>query len=72
MNREQVINIVLNASGWQGCQRAKRVLSEWMQTHPNDWGMLDAGEALEMSLEGLEPPALITNTANKTSTNVGN
>lgn len=55
MEREKVIDIVLNASTWEECQQARNMLSEWMQTHPDDWSMLDAGEALEMTMDGLEP-----------------
>ncbi len=60
MEREQVIDIVLNASSWEQCQQAKRILCDWMKQNPDDWGMLDVGEALEMTMDGLEPPIAFT------------
>ena len=65
MEREQVIDIVLNASTWGECQQAHNVLSEWMQTHPDDWSMLDSGEALEMTRDGLEPPLIALHETSK-------
>jgi hypothetical protein len=56
MTRDQIIEAVLSASAWEECQGAQRMLALWMAAHPEDIGMLDAGESLSMTMEGLEPP----------------
>ncbi len=52
MSREQVINQVLSARTFQECEQAKSMIIAWMQEHPRDFGMLDAGEQVEMILDG--------------------
>jgi len=49
-----VIDSVLSAGTIEECRRAQELLAEWMRNHPNDLSMLDAGEALEMTMDGLE------------------
>ncbi len=54
MNRDQVIESILSAGTWEECQKAQDLLAQWMQAHPEDIGMLDAGETLMMTMDGLE------------------
>lgn len=56
MTRDQVIHAVLRAITWEQLQEAEEMLRQWMADHPNDWAMLDVGEVLTMSKEGLEMP----------------
>ena len=52
MQREQVIDEVLSARTLEDCERAKNLIIAWMQEHPRDFGMLDAGEQVAMLLDG--------------------
>lgn len=48
MEREQIITQVLSATSAEECRRAEVLIRGWMAVHPNDFGMLDAGEQLAM------------------------
>jgi len=57
MQREQVIDEVLSARTPEECERAKNIIIAWMQEHPRDFGMLDAGEQIAMLLDGYSQEA---------------
>lgn len=57
MTRKEVIKSVASAMTWEECQKAEQMLRQWMEEHPDDMMMRDAGEVLEMAKEGLEMPA---------------
>ena len=52
MQRKQVVDQVLSARTFHECEEAKNLIIAWMQEHPKDFGMLDAGEQVEMILDG--------------------
>jgi len=58
MDRSQVIDTLLSASTWEECRKAQDILAQWMKAHPEDLAMLDAGESLEMTLDGLSPSSI--------------
>ena len=57
MQREQLIEEVLSASTPEECERAKNLIIAWMQDHPKDFGILDAGEQVAMILDGYSQPS---------------
>ena len=67
MDREKVIETVLSASTYEECRRAEQILQAWMQAHPDDLAMLDAGESLAMTLEGLKPAERLVAEAGRTT-----
>ena len=58
MQREQVVDQVLSARTFRECEEAKNLIIAWMQEHPKDFGMLDAGEQVAMILDGYAYEAL--------------
>ena len=52
MQREQLIDEVLSATTLEECERAKNLIIAWMQEHPKDYGILDAGEQVAMIMDG--------------------
>ena len=52
LNREEVIATALSASTEEQCSHAEALIIAWMQDHPRDFGMLDAGEQVAMILDG--------------------
>ena len=58
MNREALIAAVLLASTEEQCNHAKSLIIVWMQEHPRDFGMLDAGEQVAMILDSYAQEAL--------------
>ncbi len=52
IERDLLIVTVLNASTLEQCNGAKELIIAWMKTHPNDFGILDAGEQVAMLLDG--------------------
>jgi hypothetical protein len=57
MQREQVIDEVLSARTLDECDKAKKLIIAWMQEHPRDFGILDAGEQIAMLLDGYSQEA---------------
>lgn len=55
MNREEVIAIALSARTEEQCDQAEALIIAWMQEHPRDFGMLDAGEQVAMVSGKYEP-----------------
>ena len=60
MQREQVIDEVLSARTLDECDKAKKLIIAWMQEHPKDFGMLDAGEQVAMILDGYSQEAPVS------------
>jgi len=46
--KEQTIDEVLSARTPEECEKAKKLIIAWMQEHPKDFGMLEAGEQITM------------------------
>ncbi len=59
MQREQLIDEVLSATTLEECERAKNLIIAWMQEHPKDFGILDAGEQVAMIMDGYSEVATI-------------
>ncbi len=58
VQREQIIDQVLSATTLSECETAKGLIIAWMQENPRDFGMLDAGEQVEMILDGYRHESL--------------
>lgn len=52
MGRDALIVTVLNASTSEQCGQAEQLIIAWMREHPNDFGILDAGEQVAMIMDG--------------------
>lgn len=48
MEREQVLKMCCSANTLAEVNAAWEARSHWLQTHPNDWGIVDVGEMLSM------------------------
>ncbi len=55
MERQQVMRRILSATTCRECDEAEKLLHAWMQEHPKDFAMLDAGEQLAMVSGKHEP-----------------
>jgi len=51
LQRDELIANVLTANTPEQCVEAEKAIALWMQQHPRDFGMLDAGEQLAMMSE---------------------
>ena len=51
IKRDQIIAEVISANTQERCLKAEALMAAWMKDHPNDFGMLDAGEQLAMMSE---------------------
>jgi hypothetical protein len=60
IERDLLIVTVLNATTLEQCGRAKELIIAWMQEHPKDFGMLDAGEQVAMILDGYSQEAPVS------------
>ena len=49
--REELIATILTANTPEQCVEAEKAIALWMQQHPKDFGILDAGESLAMMSE---------------------
>lgn len=58
MEREQIITQVLSATSDEECRRAEVLIRNWMAVHPDDFGMLDAGEQLAMIFDATPESSL--------------
>ena len=63
MTRDEVIELVLTARSWEECLAAEEALLTWMSQHPNDYGVLDAGEQLTMIKEAIQEERRMTRKA---------
>ena len=63
MQREKLIDEVLSARTPEECEKAKNLIIAWMQEHPKDFGMLDAGEQVAMILDGYAQEAPVSRPA---------
>jgi hypothetical protein len=55
--REELIANVLTANTPEQCSEAEKAITQWMQKHPRDFGMLDVGEQLTRMSERYEMTA---------------
>ncbi len=55
--RDEIIASVLTARTPEQYEYAENLIVDWMQDHPRDFGMLDAGEQLAMMSGKYEPAA---------------
>lgn len=60
MQRDQLIEEVLSATTLEECERAKNSIIAWMQDHPKDFGILDAGEQVAMIMDGYSQDASVS------------
>lgn len=51
IKRDEIIAEVISANTQERCLKAEALMVGWMKDHPNDFGMLDAGEQLAMMSE---------------------
>ena len=63
MQREQIIDEVLSARSPEECEKAKDLIIAWMQQHPRDFGILDAGEQVAMIMDGYAQEASVARQA---------
>ena len=57
IERDTLIATALTASTPEQCSHAEELITAWMQTHPRDFGVLDAGEMLAMMSDRYDHPA---------------